>query len=421
MKILNINFRDYGGGAANASLRLTKSLIKNDITTNLGVYDKKTSLRFVIKLRRKHNKIITLLLSVLHHFLVFFCFKTDNSIVHDLNFFSKIDVNQINESDYDIIHLHGLDGNTLSIKDIARIKKPIVWTLHDSWPCCGAEHHPDIINNDTRYKHKYNSKNKPDGSKYLDLCKYVWKQKKKYLTNKEIYFIAPSNWEYSIIKNSSLFCNNECRIIPNIVEKSIFHKKNTTEIKEIFCIPFDKKIIGFGAAYGVDNPRSLKGTYYFLEALKKLESSNDYYLIIFGPTSSDFTSRINIPFFEAGYINNDIILSCLYNACDCFINTSLVESFGYTSLESIFCGTPVVAFDSTGTKDIVKHKITGYLAELYNVSDLVNGIHYCIKNKDSIQSNCLTSAQTDFYENIITKEHINYYNYIIKNSTKIDN
>ena len=28
----------------------------------------------------------------------------------------------------------------LSIKDIAKIKKPIVWTLHDMWAFSGAEH-----------------------------------------------------------------------------------------------------------------------------------------------------------------------------------------------------------------------------------------------------------------------------------------
>ena len=29
----------------------------------------------------------------------------------------------------------------LSIADIAKIKKPIVWTLHDMWAFCGAEHY----------------------------------------------------------------------------------------------------------------------------------------------------------------------------------------------------------------------------------------------------------------------------------------
>ena len=28
----------------------------------------------------------------------------------------------------------------LSVKDISKIKKPIVWTLHDMWAFSGAEH-----------------------------------------------------------------------------------------------------------------------------------------------------------------------------------------------------------------------------------------------------------------------------------------
>ena len=49
-------------------------------------------------------------------------------------------VNEINSDESLIIHLHWI-CNFLSIEDIANIKKPIVWTLHDMWPFCGSEHY----------------------------------------------------------------------------------------------------------------------------------------------------------------------------------------------------------------------------------------------------------------------------------------
>ena len=50
---------------------------------------------------------------------------------------------KINASDIDVVNLHWVAGETMSIEDIGRIKKPIVWTMHDMWPFCGAEHVTD--------------------------------------------------------------------------------------------------------------------------------------------------------------------------------------------------------------------------------------------------------------------------------------
>lgn len=44
----------------------------------------------------------------------------------------------------DIIHLHWINQGFLSLRDIERLvkqNKPIVWTMHDMWPCTGICHH----------------------------------------------------------------------------------------------------------------------------------------------------------------------------------------------------------------------------------------------------------------------------------------
>jgi len=61
-------------------------------------------------------------------------------------------VKKINSSDADIVHLHWVQGEMLSISDINKIKKPIIWSLHDMWGFCGAEH----ISWDNRWKEGYN-------------------------------------------------------------------------------------------------------------------------------------------------------------------------------------------------------------------------------------------------------------------------
>jgi hypothetical protein len=41
----------------------------------------------------------------------------------------------------DVIHLHWVNQGMLSLKDIRKILtsgKPVVWTMHDMWPCTGS-------------------------------------------------------------------------------------------------------------------------------------------------------------------------------------------------------------------------------------------------------------------------------------------
>ena len=46
----------------------------------------------------------------------------------------------INSFNADIVNLHWVCNNTLSIRDIKKIKAPVVWTLHDNWPFSNGIH-----------------------------------------------------------------------------------------------------------------------------------------------------------------------------------------------------------------------------------------------------------------------------------------
>ena len=46
-------------------------------------------------------------------------------------------------------------------------------------------------------------------------------------------------------------------------------------------------------------------------------------------------------------------LPCLYNAFDCYVNCSLQEGLSWTVIESMLCGVPVIASDSTAHKELL--------------------------------------------------------------------
>ena len=421
MKVLILNYTDAGGGAAIAAYRLTKALVEHGVEAVLGVVEKKSTDDFVVQIPRKKKKLPAKIFSRVWNLFIrglgkfkinFNMFKTTNKIFHSTNFKSKIDVNWINDSDFDVVNLHWINNDMISIKDISKIRKPIVWTMHDSWPCCGAEHHPNFLENDTRWKDGYSRSNKPESTKGKDICRIVYNQKKKYLSEKNITFIAPSNWEHDVLKSSDLFRNNKCHVVPNILPENEFYKKDKTAIRELLNIPKDKIVIGFGAAGQLDDPKSMKGTYYIIESMKKIKNPEKYFLLIIGPADSNFTKYLDLPFFVSGFVSNTSILSCLYNACDMTVNPSLIENLPNMCLESVFCTVPVVAFDVGGTSDIVKHKINGYLAKPFEVDDMVCGIEFCSENQIELSKNCL-DIRKKFDNEKIMEEYLKVYESVV--------
>ncbi|MEG3066598.1 glycosyltransferase [Acetomicrobium sp.] len=75
-------------------------------------------------------------------------------------------------------------------------------------------------------------------------------------------------------------------------------------------------------------------------------------------------------FTNFGFLQDLISLRLLYSAADIFVAPSLMEAFGKTIAEAMACGTPVVAFDANGPKDIIDHEINGYLAKPFEPEDL---------------------------------------------------
>ena len=79
--------------------------------------------------------------------------------------------------------------------------------------------------------------------------------------------------------------------------------------------------------------------------------------------------------------------------------------------ESSACGTPVIAFRTGGLKDIVEHKITGYLAKNFESEDLANGINWILssKNKKKISQNARKRIINNFDNYKIAKKYLKVY------------
>ena len=427
MKVLFLNYSDNFGGASIAARRLFTQLYKYNIDITFGTIEKNINDSInLLSINKKWDNIFKryFLFRIIKKIYLYITtvkiniFKTSNPVFHSENKNTLIDIDSINKSDYNIIHFHWINADMISIEDIAKIKKPVVWTMHDCWPFCGAEHYPNILENDNRFFEGYTKANKPYTTLGPDICRKTWERKKKSWKDFTFNFISPSNYEKKSFDNSALFKNNHstCRVIPNIVPCNIFKPIDKIFLKNIYQIPLEKIIIGFGAAYDITYEKSIKGGYLLIEALNKIKNKSNYHFVVFGNADIKFLEKIEIPIFFSGFITNPLILVGIYNLCDVIVCPSLQENLPNICLESLFCGIPVAAFNTGGIPDIVEHRKTGYLANCFDTEDLFNGIMYCIDNYYELSQNSITKAQTDFNNETVIKKHIELYESVLRNN-----
>ena len=407
MKVIHLSNSD-SGGAGRAAYRIHKSLIENGLNSEMWVNVSTTKDKSVKSTTNIIKKSLTFIRRNAKKPLTMFL-KTKNPILHSPSFIPSSWVKKINESNADIINLHWVQHEMLSICDISKIKKPLIWTLHDMWGFCGAEH----VSWDERWKNGYNINNRPDYESGFDLNRWTWLRKIKYW-KKPIQIITPSNWLTECSKKSKLMSRWPVKTIGNPIDTGFWKPKNKNKCRDFFKFSHKDKILLFGT-YGA-NIEYHKGFDILKKALKKTTNRN-MKLVIFGQNTNINFSELGIQVVNIGFVNKDKYLRYLYCAADATVVPSRIESFGQMAAESSACGTPVVAFSTGGLKDIIEHKKTGYLAKNFKSKDLAKGINWIFssKKKRIISQNARKKILNNFNSNKVAKEYLKIYNKIMIN------
>ena len=181
---------------------------------------------------------------------------------------------------------------------------------------------------------------------------------------------------------SLLFHNYPIITIPNCLDPNIFRPLNQKVfLRKKYGVPIEKFVILCGA---FDFSEHRKGWDLLEGSIKKITNKDRYILLVFGTNSNlKLNTNSSMQTKTLGYFSNELELSEIYNLSDVTCVPSRQESFGQTVLESMACGVPVVAFNTTGIVDIIDHKINGYLAEPYYTEDFARGIEWVISKKSN--------------------------------------
>lgn len=422
LKVVHLNTYDGNGGAGRGCMRLNRALISQGVNSKMVVHYKfgnnpQIGTFNTNKIQKSYAAFTIILERILARRFLKPLMKTPFSFA----WFGRPVIHHPDVKNADVIHLHWINHGFLNpkhIAEIAKLNKPVVWTFHDSNAFTGGCH--------VRYACDHFMRecgNCPLLIKAADndISNQNWLQKNKAYQELDFAIAAPSLWMQRSIAASSLMRGKAVYHIPNTLETDIFKPVDKQQAKEKTGLPIDKFI--FLSGFMPSRKDLHKGTQYLLDSMELLKQrlgvdADKIELIVFGNRGTEGLPDFPFKTSFLGTINNDEQLALHYAAADAFLIPSLEDNLPYTVMESLACGTPVIAFTTGGIPDMVRHQYNGYLATYRSAESFTDGMEWVIKypQRQLLQKQARQTVTDTFSEEIIAKKHIELYQSLLNSA-----
>jgi glycosyltransferase involved in cell wall biosynthesis len=408
MRPLLVSRSDTNGGAAKAAYRLHRSLIANGIDSAMLVDDKGTddeTVRGPTTLRAKIGSRVRPQFESRVSALA----QPSDGMPRSTGMFGGLSSARITAANADLVNLHWICGGQVSLRQIARIRKPLVWTFHDMWPICGREHYADT---NAGWRTGYDKLHSRD---FLnpDLDGIVWHLKQRWLP-KELHVVCPSRWLAGCVTASPIAAEWKVTTIPNPLRLDLFKPHPRQFARHALGLDPEAPTLLFGA---VTADAYLKGGDLLREAVHLLAGRiPDLRVAVVGRGSS----RLRFPCATdvLGPVGDDRLMALAYAAADVTVVASRHDNLPQFGTEAQASGCPVVGFRVGGMPDVVEHGRTGILADPFEVQGLAFAIETLLVHSDIRQRMSLASREralslwspadvasqyTDFFEEALAR------------------
>ncbi len=413
MRILHINTYDQEGGAGLAAWRIHKGLqhlgieshmlVQTRTSGDAGVYERDTRLARSLAVFRPYLDMLPLL------------FYRHRQQTHwSVEWFPAQIRRQIQTLNPDIIHLHWICRGFMDVPSLASFQKPVVWTLHDSWAFTGGCHVPgDCLNYKERCGHCPQL-----GSRHAwDLSRWTWNRKNKCWQDVLLTIVTPSRWLGDCARNSSLFRERRIELIPNGIDLSQYRPVEKQQARALLGYPQNRKLVLFSAMNATYDKN--KGFHYIEAALRQLadEGWDDRMeLMVVGQSAPSIPVDTVLPNRFLGVLRDEISMRLVYSAADVTVMASAQENLPNSIMESLACGTPVVAFNVGGIPHLVEHQANGYLAQPFSIDDLSDGLSFVLSDEDRwcrLSDRARSKIESEFNAGKIARQYMTLYEQLL--------
>jgi glycosyltransferase involved in cell wall biosynthesis len=402
MKVLQINAVYQKSSTGRTTAEIHKYMLNNDIISFVAVSELFDVPENAYKISNKFDMKIHAFLSRLLGLQGYFSHISTYNLIR---YISKIKP--------DIIHLRNLHGNYINFKMLlkyaAKHNIAVCITLHDTWfytgKCC---HYLE----DNCYKWQSECCNCPalkkhNPSWFFDRSRKMQQDKiKLFSAIPRLGVVGVSKWTTEDAKKSAILKNASfIETIYNWIDLELF--KPYVPNNNLPDIDTKNKFVILGVAQGWS---PAKGIDVFMELEKIVD--DDCIIILVG-NSNNYKNSNKLHF--VGETDNVQQLADYYNMADVFINPSIQETFGKTTAEALSCGTPVIAFNTTASPELVDtDEKCGYIVNRNIAEEYYDKIQLIKSNSKSYYSqNCRNRAEKYFDKTSNINKYIELYEKLI--------
>ena len=252
----------------------------------------------------------------------------------------------------DIIFLHNVHGYYINIEMLFRwIKKhperKYRWMLHDCWSFTG---HCSYFSFERCEKWKTQCGEcelikKYPASLFCDNSEWNYKKKKELFTGvRNMTLVTPSYWLANLVSESFLK-HYPVDVIHNQVNEAVF-RPTKSELRKQFGL--NDRIILLGVAF---KWTKYKGLDDFIELSFRLPE--EYCIVLIGLDKKQ-CRRMPSKILPIERIEDMHELAAWYTTADLYVNLSVQETFGMTTLEAMHCGTKALVYKETAGEEVIK-------------------------------------------------------------------
>lgn len=281
--------------------------------------------------------------------------------------------------DGDILHLHWISRlvDIPSFFDTLPNDSPVVWTLHDMNPMTGGCH---CTGGCEAFVSGCGNCPKLLAPSPDDLSRRTFRDKHRALWGKNLHIVTPSHWLAERARRSLLLSSaRSLQTIHSGIDVDVFFPQDKLAARAKLGVPENCFVIAFGADYfGAGSLH--KGFHKLVEALSLIDSKLDLICLAFGHGTAPEKYGGRVEIRAIGYIGDPHQLATVYSAADIFVLPSLEDNLPTTGLEAMACGTSVVAFETGGIPEFVRHGETGCLAQTGDAAELARQITWMIEH-----------------------------------------
>ena len=409
-KILHLSTTDVEGGAARAAYRLHQGLQSIGVTSQMLVRAKFSTEETIIP-----EKTILTKLGPPTSGLPLKLYPQRNRAMFSPQWFPDAIAPRVAQLNPDLVNLHWIGNGYLKIETLAKLKVPLVWTLHDMWSFTGGCHYTQ---NCYLYKESCGACPQLKSNSNWDLSRWIWQRKAKAWKNLDLTIVTPSLWLAKCASSSSLFRNLRVEVIPYGIDTQIYKPIKRQVARELLNLPQDKQLILFCSSSPGDRRKGFNLLQPALQNLSRKGWQDKIELVILGASQPESQSDLEFKSHYLGYLNDDLSLALVYAAADVFVAPSIQDNLPNTVMEAIACGTPSVAFDIGGMPDMIEHQNNGYLAQPFEIEDLAFGIAWVLEDSNRYHKLChhaRDKAEQEFTLEFQACRYLSLYNELTAN------